>query len=347
MKKVKVGIIGAGAIAQSQHMRCYAALKEAEIVAVADINPETAKTAAEKFAVPKVFRDYRRLLALQEIDAVSICTHNAVHKPAAVAALQAGKHVLVEKPMAMTAAEAKAMVETAKEAKRLLMTAFVCRFYAETQALKRDIGAGALGDIYYAEAVYTRRRGIPGWGVFTQKKFSGGGALLDIGVHALDMALHLMGFPRPIAVSALTFAKLGPRPHHAETAGYWNWDPKKFDVEDMAVGLVRFGNGACLRLKTSWAANLPQEEFRVLLAGTAGGGQTSPLEILREEYGALLTVTPQRLPTTDPYLEEVRAFVEAVRKGGPSPVPAEECLITNKIIDAIYRSARLGREVVV
>jgi predicted dehydrogenase len=345
MRKVRVGLVGTGFIAQEGHLPAYAALEEVELTAVADANLERAKSVAEKFGVSKVFKDYRRLLALEEIEAVDICTPNASHKPITIAALKAGKHVLVEKPIAMNAAEAKAMIAESKKAKRLLMVALNCRYLSETRALKRAIDAGALGDIYYAEATFLRRRGIPGWGVFTEKKASGGGPVLDLGVHVLDWSLYLMGFPEPVAVSGLTYAKIGPHPHQAATAGYWSWNPKKFEVEDMAVGLVRFRNGGCLCLKTSWAANIPKDEFKILLVGTKGGCQNKPLGIHREEYGSLVDVTPVDLPKAETYKEEIREFAQAIRKGGPSPVPAEQALVSARIIDALYLSARRGREV--
>jgi len=345
MKKIRVGIIGAGFIAQEAHLPAYASLGEAEVVALADVNLERAKSVAGKFGVTKVFPDYRKLLALKEIEAVNICTPNAFHKPAAIAALRAGKHVLVEKPAAMNAAEVKAMIAEAKQAKKILMVGVNCRFMAETGLLKRAINAGALGKIYYAEAVFLRRRGIPGWGAFTEKKASGGGPMMDLGVHVLDLALYLMGFPEPVAVSGLTYAEIGRRPHNAATAGYWSWDPKKFDVEDMAVGLVRFRNGASLYLKTSWAANIPKDEFGVVVVGTRGGCRTHPTGIHGEEYGNLVDLTPVDLPKVESHKEEIGRFLEAIRKGLPSPVPPEEALTVTRILDGIYLSARRGREV--
>ncbi|NIM05978.1 MAG: Gfo/Idh/MocA family oxidoreductase, partial [Armatimonadetes bacterium] len=312
MKKVRVGVVGTGFIAQEAHFPAYEKLEDVEVAAVADINLKRAKSVAEKFGIPKVFKDYRRLLALDEIDAVHICTPNALHKPITIAALKSGKHVLVEKPIAMNAAEARAMIEASKKAKRLLMVGLNCRFLAESKALKRAIDAGALGKIYYGEAVFLRRRGIPNWGVFTEKKASGGGPVLDLGVHVLDWALHLMGFPKPVAVSGLTYAEIGPHPHHAATAGYWNWNPKKFEVEDLAVGLVRFRNGASLCLKTSWAANIAKDEVKILLMGNKGGCQSKPLQISREEYGSLVDITPVDLPKAETYKEAIHQFAEAI-----------------------------------
>jgi predicted dehydrogenase len=345
VKTIKVGVIGAGGIAQAAHLPSYQSLPGVEVAAVADLRREAAEAAAAKFGIPKAFRDYRKLLALEEIEAVSVCTPNAFHKEQAVAALEAGKHVLVEKPMAVNAREGAEMIAAAKKAKRLLMVALNLRFASSSQALKRAVAGGALGEIYYAEAIATRRRGIPGWGAFTSKSKSGGGALLDIGVHSLDLTLYLMGFPKPVAVSGVTYAKLGKLKHSAETAGYWGWDPKKFDVDDFGVGLVRFSNGATLFLKSSWAANIGDGQMNSVLVGTEGGAELSPLKLFREEHGSLVDITPVGLPQVNSHQEEVRLFIEAIRRRLPSPIPGEEAILTTKILDGIYRSSQTGREV--
>ena len=168
---------------------------------------------------------------------------------------------------------------------------------------------------------------------------------MDLGVHVLDWAMYLMDFPEPDYVSGLTYAKIGPRAHQAETAGYWAWDPQRFEVEDLAVALIRFKNGACLNLKTSWAANIPRDEFTVMLVGSEGGCSTNPLRIYREAYGCLADISPVDLPDTSGHSEVVRRFIEAVLNGAPAPIPAASTLVTSKIIDGIYRSAERGREV--
>jgi predicted dehydrogenase len=349
MKKIKVGIIGTGSIARNCHMPGYAALGDVEITAVADARPGNAEAAAAQFNVPNVFHNHRQLLANKDIDAVSICTPNAYHKPLAIDALRAGKHVLVEKPMALNATEAKTMVAEAKKAQRLLMIGQNMRFNCESQVLRRAVQAGALGDIYFAEATLMRRRGIPGWGAFTEKKESGAGPLVDLGVHVLDLAMFLMGFPEPVSVSGLTFARLGTSKHEAEVSaasGYWPWNPAKFEVEDLAVGLIRFKNGGCLYLKTCWAANVNDEgHARVNLAGTKGGAQTNPLEIYRSEFGNLMTTTPTKLADRESHREEVRLFIEAIKNNLPSPVPGEEALVVMRILDGIHRSSKLEKEV--
>ena len=345
MKKVRVGVIGSGFIMREAHLPGYAALDDAEVVAIADINREHAKKAADKFGISKVFTDYRKILEMDEIDAVDIATPNAWHAPYTIAALAAGKHVLVEKPMALTPREGEAMIAAARKSGKILMVGLNCRFLPETALFKQAIKSGALGEIYYAEATFLRRRGIPGWGAFTEKAASGGGPMLDLGVHVLDWAMYLMGFPEPVAVSGMTYAKIGTQRHNAKTAGYWSWDPKKFEVEDLAVGMVRFRNGATLILRTSWAVNLGKDQFQIALAGTKGGLQNNPTQIFREEYGALVDITPQDLPKRDSHKEEIKAFIQAIRKGLPSPVSAESALPTIKVLDGIYRSSEKGGEV--
>ena len=345
MRRVRVGIIGSGGIAQGCHMPGYQQLPEVELFAVADINRQTAQQAAEKFSVPHVFTDYHELVAMPEIDAVSVCTPNAFHKDPTIAALRAGKHVLVEKPIAVNAEEGLAMARAARRAGKLLMVGLNNRFGAATQALKRAIDAGSLGEVYFAEAVATRRRGIPGWGAFTQRSKSGGGALVDIGVHILDLTLYLMGLPKPVSVSGVAAAKFGRRTDLSATAGGWRWDPRKFDVDDFGVGFVRFRGGASMMLKASWAGNIGDPAFNSTLWGTEGGCRLHPPAIYREEHGSLVDIAPVELPQVNTHAHEIGLFVEAIRNGSPSPIPAEEVLITQRILDGIYESSTTGQEV--
>ena len=315
------------------------------MLAVADIDRKAARAAADRFDIPHALTDYRELLALDGIDAVSVATPNAHHVAPTVAALKAGKHVLCEKPIAMTARDAQRMVDAARTAKRQLMIAHQHRFRADVQALKRAIDDGSLGEVYYAESIAMRRRGIPGWGVFIQKEHSGGGPLIDIGVHILDMTLYLMGHPKPTAASACTYTAFGKRKN--VIGGWGQWDPRKYTVEDLAVGFVRFDNGASMVVKSSWAANIGKEEFNTWLLGTEGGCCLEPLGIFREEHGSLVDIQPVSLPRVDGYFEEIKAFVEAVRSARPVPIPGEQALVTQKIMDALYRSAEEGKEVAI
>jgi len=344
VKQLKIGIIGSGGIARGAHLPNYQKLEDVQIAALCDASPKALETAGEQFGVPKSRRyaDFEKMLSAVKLDGVSICTPNAHHWQPAVAALERGVHVLVEKPIAVNAKEGRAMVRAAKQNERILMVAFCQRFRNDIIYLRRAIEQGALGDIYYGEAVYMRRRGIPGWGVFADKKESGGGPLMDVGVHVLDMALHLMGYPKPVSAFGSTYDHLGTQADLV--AGMGAYDPSKFSVEDFGVGLVKFENGATVLLKASWAANIKDDGVDVMLMGTRGGCQTGPLGIFTQQHGGLVDVTPVRLPKTEPYFDEVRAFVEAIRSGGPSPVPGEEGLIATRILDAIYKSGRTGKE---
>lgn len=343
MKKLRVGIIGTGSIAQYAHIPNYQKIEGVELAAFCDIKPDTLKAAAEKFGVKKTYRDYRKMLAAESLDAVSVCTPNVVHAAPTIAALQAGAHVLCEKPIAMNPTEGRQMVAAARKAKRILMIGFSSRWGAEAQWLKRVVQSGALGEIYYGEASYMRRRGIPGWGQFVEKKQSGGGPLIDIGVHVLDLALWLMGHPKPTSAFGSAYCKFGKRTDIV--AAWGQWDTKKFTVEDFGVGLVRFANGATLLVKASWAANVGDERNGVMLMGTEAGLTTSPARVYREEQGTLVDSVPSGLPSVDTYNEEIVQFVKAVRERRPSPVPGENGLMATAILDAIYKSAETGKEV--
>jgi len=343
-KKLGIGIIGSGGIAQGAHMPGYAALADCEMLAVADISEAARNSAAAKFNVPHKFKDWKDLLKIEEIDAVSVCTPNTYHFQPTIDALKASKHVLVEKPMAVSAAEAKKMLQTARKLGLKLMVGQTARFGPQQRAMKEFIESGAIGDIYYARAMALRRRGIPGWGAFTSKKLSVGGPIFDIGVHILDLTLWLMGFPEPKSVSGTVYNPIGTRPG-PQVAGMGGWDPAKYGVEDFGVGLIKFKNGATVVLEASWALNLAEDIHGTILCGTKGGVQSSPLRFIREECGALTVADPQILSGPSGHAEEVRAFIECIQKDLPEPVPAEEALITQRILDGVYESSKTGKEV--
>lgn len=346
MEPIGIGIIGSGGIARGAHMPGYKALEKegaAKMVAVADVSKEVAARAAEEFDVPHRYTDYRDLLKRDDIHAVSVCTPNFLHKQPTVDALEAGKHVLVEKPLAMNAVEGREMVETARRVGRKLQVGFMTRFQGNSQALKRFIDAGEMGEIYYARAQALRRRGIPAWGVFTQKDKQGGGPLIDIGVHILDLTLWLMGHPNAVSASGQAYTKFGTRPGLVGLMG--QWDPETYTVEDMAIGFVRFDNGATLTLEASFAANLEKDVFNTELLGTEGGCSFSPTRMFFEKHRTLIDATPVFLPSVRAHEAEIRAFVQAIRDDTPVPVPGEQGLMVTQILDAIYRSSEEGREV--
>lgn len=342
MKPVKMGLIGAGGIAQA-HMRALAGVEEIEIVAVADIIKERAEQTAARFGIPEAYEDYHEILAMDEVDAVNITTFNQAHRGPTVDALHAGKHVIVEKPMAATLDDAAAMTKAAHESGKILMVALKTRYSPQRQAAKAIVDEGILGNIYYAEAVAARRCGIPG-GSFVRKASAGIGTVADIGVYALDEVLHLMGHPIPVTVSGIANNILGRS--HKPVLGSWTWDPEELEVEDFGVASVRFEDGAMMVFKTSWIMHMDAIGGNFLL-GTKAGLKLNPLTVFRHEFGMLTDTLPQ-LPQPrdlDLFREENLDFARAIRAGRPSPIPPEEMLITNVIIQGLIDSAESGREV--
>jgi predicted dehydrogenase len=348
-KKVRIGVIGTGGIANGAHLPGYSQIPdECEIYALCDIDPKALeKTAAKYPQVEHLFDDHKKMLEMPEIDAVSVCTPNYAHYECTVNSLKAGKHVLCEKPIAMNAVEGKEMVDTARKAGKILQIGYNSRFQPSNQTLKRFIDAGELGDIYYARAQALRVRGIPGWGVFIDKSKQGGGPLIDIGVHMLDLTLWFMGHPKPIAASGVTYQKFGKRD---DVVGFMGqWDYKNFTVEDLAAALIRFDNGATVVLESSFVANLKNECQQVTLLGTEGGAEAYPISITQERHRSVFSFTPQ-IPggnNLNTHHAEMKAFVECVRDGKEPLVTGEHGLMVAKIMDAIYRSAEENREVTI
>ncbi|MGO8670674.1 MAG: Gfo/Idh/MocA family protein [Capsulimonadaceae bacterium] len=348
---VGIGIIGAGAIASTAHLPAYAKLAHeglAHVVAIVDFDEGRAREVAERFSVPHAFTDYRDMLKLPSVDAVDVCTPNFLHKDPVIDSFRAGKHVICEKPIARNAVEGAEMLAASHAAGKKFQVALNLRFAAGPQAVRRFVDDGRLGEIYYARVHALRRRGIPGWGVFTQKDKQGGGPLIDVGVHIIDLTLWLLGHPRPVSVTGAAYTKFGTREGLVGLLGQWN--PKTYTVEDFAVGLVRFENGATMTVESSFAANVERETHETTLLGTEGGVVLNPFDhsqtrFFREESGTLTDSTPVFGPSISTYEAELRAFVSAVRDDTPVPVPGEQALMVTRIIDAIYASADTGREI--
>jgi predicted dehydrogenase len=348
--KVGIGIIGSGGIATGFHMPGYASIPDqCEIVAVCDINASAAEAAAAKFGIQNVYSDYQKLLADPKVDSVSITTPNRFHYQPTLDALRAGKHVLCEKPLAMNGAEAREMVRLANSTGLILQVALQARFTGHAQFLKQFIDHDHMGDIIYARCKALRRRGVPHWGVFIDKEQQGGGPLIDIGVHILDLTLFFMGYPKPISASGITSNRLGTDPNVTNFFG--PYDRSKFTVEDFAAGLIRFDNGAAITLESSFMANIAEDSFETQLMGTKAGATIrgwsgdDVLNIYKELDGQYFHLKPGHIPKVESaHTAEVVAFVRAIREGLPSPVPGENGLILNAIFDALYKSAASGHE---
>jgi len=300
--------------------------------------------------VKNCFTDYRKLLA-SDVDAVSVCVGNALHKKVAIAALRAGKHILLEKPMAMNATQAKAIVDAADKAGKLVQIGMVNRQKPDAQVLREYITGGHLGHIYHMRCVLIRRRGIPGLGGwFTTKSASGGGPLIDLGVHWFDMAMWLSDHWNPTAVSAMTYAKFGPDMKNYKYVGMWAGPPKLngvCDVEDYSTGFVRFADKATMSFEICWAANA-QEENYVELLGDKGGARIlsgQPLTIYTEHNGRLADIQPKFDEKDKRFQVQAAKFIQACRGKCPPAATARQGLVTMKLIDAIYASSARGREI--
>ena len=347
---VGIALIGSGSIAQSVHLPAYQKLQaegKVTLVAVCDINEETGHTAQTKFDVPNFYTDYAQALERDDIHAVDVCTPNIAHRQPVLDAFAAGKHVICEKPIALNATEGAEMVDAGRKAGKKFMVALNNRFASHPQAAKRAIDDGRLGEIYYARAQAIRRRGVPNWGVFTQKDKQGGGPLIDIGVHILDLTLWLMGHPKPISATGQTYQKFGKR------AGVFNpfgaWDPEIFTVEDFAAGFVRFENGATLTLESSFVAN-GESAYQTALYGTEGGllldlSQPQNTRLYREESGSLTDSTFVSLPERNSYEFELRGFIDAIVDDTEVPIPGAQGLQVTQILDALYASSDSGRTI--
>ena len=340
-RKIRIGIIGCGGIAKATHIPSYLKIPEVEVVACADVVKEKAIKVSKTFNIPHWYTDYKKMLEEENLDGVSVCTPNAFHKEHTIESIRAGANVLVEKPMATSIKDAVEMVKAAKKYNKVLVVGFQNRFHPRTLFLKKITKSGELGEIYYARVKYIRRRGIPGWGVFIKKELQGGGALIDVGVHALDLALYLLGFPKPISATGKIYTKFG---RNSEVAKRGGWDPKEFTVEDLAVGFVRFEGDLSMVIEASWALNIKDNEENVQLFGSKGGAQFNPLELYKEVNGILLNESPIITKNVNTQYMKVLKFVDSIKVGKPLYASGEEALVTQIIINTIYKSAETGKE---
>ena len=353
MGKLKIAIVGAGNIS-TYHIKGYIRNPNVELYALCDINEKTLKAKGEKYGITRLYTDEKKMLEeLPELDAVSVCTWNSAHKPCTIMALEAGKHVLCEKPMAMNATEAQEMIDASKKAGKKLMVGFVRRFGNDAEIAKDFIDAGSVGDIYYAKVVYLRRNGCPG-GWFGDKERSGGGPLIDLGVHVIDLARYLMGRPMPTTAFGATFSGMGKREHLKDNFTDFVAQEKANDphtVEDLATALVRFDNGAVLQVEASFNLHTKNGANNIELFGNKGGVKLSPdFELYTEINNYLANVSlnkPSALSFDGLFENEIDYFVESLINDRDLSSIAEDGCTLMKILDAIYESAATGHEVTI
>lgn len=344
--RVRIGIIGSGGIAGA-HMHAYAQIPEAQVVAVCDVLPGRAQQFIERHGIlgARAYTDHRAMLEA-DFDAVSVCTFNQAHHRPTVDALTAGKHVICEKPMAVTLQQAVEMADAADANGRMLTIGFQSRYDPNIEMVKRVASSGDLGEVYYFETGGGRRRGIPG-GTFVKSETAGGGAILDIGCYSIDTAMHLMDHPRPKSVSAVTAAPFGAGPR---------WREAGFDVEDFGAAWVRFDGGAVFLFKISWAMHADslgpclflgtKGGLKIEAGGGLGDDTIDKVEVFSDLDGRpVRTELPLQRGGGRAFLRKMQAFVTAVQAGGPAPIPGRQILRSMAIIDGIYRSAAQGREV--
>ncbi|MDR4887428.1 Gfo/Idh/MocA family oxidoreductase [Fredinandcohnia sp. QZ13] len=343
MSKLRIGIIGAGGIAQARHIPAFQQLAEqVTIEAICDVNEEIAKTVAEKFQISKVHKNYQDMFA--EVDAVVVCTPNKFHAEISIAALDAGVHVLCEKPMAMSTEECQAMIEAADRAGKVLAIAYHYRFLKDSQAAKKLVLEDEIGEPIVARVKALRRRKVPGWGVFTKKDLQGGGTLIDWGCHFLDLSLWLLGNPEPIEVLGTAYNRLSKMPNQVNQWG--NFDSESFDVDDHVTAYIKFQNGASMLFETSWSANIPKDEEGVSISGVKGGIELFPLQLNQAKHGMLLNTVAEWVPGEDsPDIPQAKNFVDSCLGIDELIVKPEQALQVSKIIDAIYKSSETGNSI--
>ncbi len=340
---VRVGVIGTGGISLRQCQR-LAQLDDVEIVAGADINEENMQKFVDKYEPKQTFTDYNEMLQMDELDAVTVCTPNFLHKDPTIAALKAGKHTMVEKPMAMNAGEAQAMVDAEAASDVTLTMGFQYRLSPAAQAIKRFIDAGRMGKPLFARCQALRRRGIPSWGVFGQKKLQGGGPLIDIGVHIMECAHFLLGEPTPTAASAQMFTYLGDK--KSEVQSPWGeWDYETYTVEDLAVGLIRFDSGAVLSIESSFAAHIKEDVFNCQIMGEKGGCTLHPATIFTDEAGTMINIEPAYVGHWEAMDKKIDDWIGRVRGEEGNQCPSIAGLNVQKMLDGLYNSAEAGKEI--
>jgi len=351
MAQKKIALIGCGGMG-THHLLSYQTIPDVKIVAICDIYPGRAEDRVERFAPDaKAYTDYREVLEIPGLDAVDICTPNYLHSIIAVEALNKGLHVFCEKPDAVSVEEALKMKAAAEANDRVLMVMRNNRYSPESQFLKKYIEDGKMGEIYAGRCGWQRRRGIPGkGGWFTTKAKSGGGPLIDLGVHMIDLSIWLMGNPTPVSVSGCTFNKFAENTAESDSEHSAFGEAQSggtFDVEDLAMGFIRFDNGACLQIEFSWASNIKRETRFVELRGTKAGiywNDDGSCEIYGEDANGRLTDDRHFSDMGNGHDAALRHFTSIILRDAEKDFVPEQGLNMIKILSAIFESAQTGKE---
>ena len=345
MEKLKIGVVGAGNISCNAHLPAYKNINNAVVTAIADLDINRAKEAAERFGIGAYYGSAEEMLAAADIDAVDVCTWNNGHAPVAVAAANAGKHVICEKPLTVSVAEGLRIKNAVEKAGVKFMLAVPGRFGRANMYLRDMMERGELGDVYFAKTAYVRRRGTPsGW--FTDLRTAGGGPVIDIGVHGIDAAWYIMGCPRPVSVSACTYSYIGDY----QTKGVERWHGRscpdnKFDTEDSGNGMIRFENGASLLFEASWAIN-GTAHTDTQIFGTKAGANLSPLTIYGERNGFLSDDVVTVGAEGSKFERELWHFADCVLNGKDVVYPIDQAVMMQQMLNGIYDSASCGKEIV-
>ncbi|MGI2328105.1 Gfo/Idh/MocA family protein [Planococcus sp. YIM B11945] len=343
MEKKKVVIIGGGNIAGAVHIPYYQARHELEVVAIVGRNAERVRAFAEKHAIPRFYIDADEMYAAEKPDIVSVCTPNSLHYGDVMKALENGCHVLCEKPPAISSSDALHMHQTAVKNNLVLAYNFHHRFAEDVKIIREKALSGMLGDIYVTKIQALRRSGVPGWGSFTNKELQGGGPLIDIGIHMLDAAMHVLDFPAVKKVTAKQFQKIGTK---KSSGSFGEWDPEKYEVEDSLFGFIELEGGNLLQIETSFALNMKEDSImNAVFYGDQAGATLFPAHIHTDEHGELVTLYQKKQADPDPQRKSMEAFVDKCLGKDTMIADGEQGYLIQRIVEALYESAEKGESI--
>ncbi|PJN86869.1 Gfo/Idh/MocA family protein [Bacillus sp. mrc49] len=344
MKK-RIAIIGGGQMAEKVHVSYYRTRNEVEIVAVVGSNFERTKEFAERNGIARYYTDVEEMFQAEHPDIVSVCTPNKYHHEHVMKALEHGCDVLCEKPPSISSLEARQMQEVAKEKKLILAYNFHHRFAEDVEIMQQKVAEGVLGDVYVVKAKALRRSGVPGWGNFTNKEAQGGGPLIDLGVHMLDAALHVLGYPKVEKVTAKMFQKIGTKKSHGS---FGEWDPNKYEVEDSLFGFIELEGGCLLQIETSFALNIKETAImNVEFLGDEAGATLFPAHIYSDRKGELVTILDRKTADPDRLQKGMAAFVDKCLGKEVMVADGREGYLIMQLVEALYQSAEKGESITI